>query len=448
MPDKFSKFILFSLTGDGLSHAYHLQREGNEVLVAIVEDVQEAMEKELEEPELKKMRLSQYDGLLNKFSTEKLFSMMEKFENKEEWFVIFDFNSLFKFSDRALKMGFTNGLFPSKVDYILEADRDLAKRFVQKNYPGLKTAEVEEFKLIDDGIEFINESDEFWALKGNDPAGTTVVPRSRSIENCRETLIDALHAKKEDYERMGYILERQIRDGLEVCPQMVYYNGERVASCVDFEDKAFSSTDDSEMFGCALNIIMDTPLECELNQIAFPEAIDKLAKKHKGLFYIDANLIIKDGDFYFLEFCSNRMGYDASFAEAEMSGESGAYFNALAHGENPYKRRFGVGTRGFAMKRTDDGMVRGDIAYRYPEELWRHLWMYSAKKEGDRIMNIENPAIDLVAITESSDDLEYAKIKLFDVLKKFSFSGMYARIDFDCLCQRVNDIEKFVTPSG
>jgi len=449
MNEDFSKFAIFTGFGEGLSLAYHLQQEGNEVLVGMVSDIQEIMEKEPEDPKAKKIRWSNYDGMLEKEDAWKLLEKMDKFENKDEWCVIFDFNTLFKFAEKALKSGFKYGLFPTKLDYTMEADRDLAKRFVEKYYPDLKVAEVEQFKTVEEGIEFLKESDEFWALKGNDTGAKTVVPSAAIHEHATTEIEDALNSDRQAYESKGYIFERQIRDGLEVCPQMIWMDGKRVASNIDLEDKRLSPNNGASMEGCAINIIVDTPLDCELNKWAFPPATDLLAKKHKGLFYLDANIILKDGVAYYLEYCSNRMGYDAVFAEADMAGGVTAYFNALLKGENPYARKYGAGVRGFANKREDEGNLKDGLRIQYEDD--EHLWHYAIHKDGDKMLNTKGAfgdsvhGTDLVAFTESSDDMEYALQKLQEQVDAYSFPGLYVRSDCLALCSRLDGLQKHIS---
>lgn len=453
MIDEFQKFIVVSAFGEGLSLAHHLQMEGKEVMSVMVDDLADIGEKKPEDPAGNRSRWSQFNGVFDKISYEKALKSMEKMEDKEDWFVIFDFNTMWKYADQALDMGFINGLFPSQLDCQLEADRNFAKRAVVKNYKGVRVAEVEELKLVDDGIQFITESDEFWALKGNDAGAETVVPNAKSIENTRAELIDALQKNRQSYESKGFILERQIRDGLESCPQMVYYDGKRVASCVDLEDKSFSASDGSEKYGCALNVIQSTPMDCMLNDIAFPEFCDKLARKHTGLFYIDFNNIQKDGEYFYLEYCSGRMGFDAVFAEIEMNGSVAGYFNDLAHGVSPYKNTYGVGARGFAMKRDEDGAVQEGITINFDQEIASHLWLFAAEQGNGRFSNTKgawgdsNHGTDLAAFTASSDDYEYACEKLYNYIGDFSFNGLYVRKDMCCLDERVESIQKFTQPA-
>lgn len=454
MPDQFNQFVLITAFGEALPLAHHLLMEGKDVVVGMVDDVKDIGEKESEDSEAHKLRWAAYEGMMEKMTVQKAMAFLKgvKDEERDNWFVIFDFNVLWKYADEAKKMGFRNGLFPSKLDYVLESDRDLAKDFVLKYYPALKVAEVEQFKMAEEGIEFIKESDEFWALKGNDAGATTVVPRHTNIEFVKDALVQALQSDSDSYQRKGYILERQIRDGLEVCPQMIWYNGKRVAASIDLEDKNYSDDEDSEKYGCAINLIASIPMDCELVKIAFPPETDKLAAKHPGLFYLDCNMIMKDGENYYLEYCSGRMGYDAIFAECDMAGGVGNYFNALAHGVNPYIKKYGAGVRGFSRKREKDGMLRGGIPIRFDLHVVDHLWFFGAQKKAGQFVNTGGAfgdnchGIDLLAFTEAANDWEYAVIKLYDVISNFSHDGMYKRSDFKPVIEpRIEGLEKFIT---
>ena len=449
MPDKFIKFYIFSVYGDALPIAYHLKAEGMDVTMAMVDDYKSVGMK-TEEPEYHKSRWSQYEGMLDVITCEQALKRMAHERNKDEVCILFDLNILWPFANQARVLGFKYGIFPSKLHRRLEDDREFAKKFVLENYPGLKCAECQDFKNVDEAIEFVNGSDEFWALKGNDPDCSTVVPRQKNIEHVKAEIIEALQSGRADYEKKGFILERQIRDGLEMCPSMIWSGGKRVASLVNLEDKAYSATDSSKMYGCSINMIVATPLDCELNQIAFPPAADKLAKLEKGLFYLDANIIQKDGDFYFLEFCPQRMGFDQVYAEMEMAGTVSDYFNKLLHGENPYNAKYGAGVHAFSTEKDDGGRVKDEIPLRLDEEE-RHVWYMGVKKKGENIVNTKGSfgepivGIDLVAFTEDSDDPEYALIKMRDVVKNFSFAGLYLRDDWDKIMDRVEKIEKWIS---
>jgi uncharacterized protein YneR len=112
-------------------------------------------------------------------------------KNKEEVFVIFDFNNMWKYSQQVLDMGFTNGFFPTKADYVLEYDREKAKQIVKKHYTELEVAEVKEFSKIQEGIDFLNETEDLWALKGNEDTCDTVVPDTDNAEFSKQQQIDS-----------------------------------------------------------------------------------------------------------------------------------------------------------------------------------------------------------------------------------------------------------------
>lgn len=454
---KFQKWILFTCYNESSSLAMHLQKEGKDVMVGVVDDLKSAGMKKPEDKESKKRRQLNFKGILDIYKAEDLLKKMEKFPNKEDYFVICDFNSLYEYADKIIKMGFIHGLFPTKFDYKLENDRKMAKEFVESYYPELKVAECLEYKDIDEGIEMIEGSEEFWALKGNDISCQTVVPYTHNINFAREEIIDALRSHKEDYERQGYILERQIRDGVEFCPQMVCYNGIPVAYSVDIENKAIGSGNCSIKAGCAHDLVVAMDSDATIIPKAFPEAVLKLAKKHKGLFYVDANLILKDGELYFLEFCFQRMGYDAIQTECEMAGGVSNYFEAIANGCNPYEKKYGVAIRGFNMHKDDDGESKGGMQMRWLPEYEDHTWLYDAYKDDKgKYLNCGYEWELLSVFTGSSDDVEYAIIKAYEAVNEFSFNEMYTRSEGDFndrnyhgnVLDRLEAIEDLISPES
>src|SRR5690242_2058943 len=97
------KYIIFTYAGEGLPIAKHLQDEGQEVIVGVVENktaVLTRAEKKIEEAEgalEKKRRLSLYKNLVNKIPAEELLRKMKRIKNPQEYFVFFDYNSLFRY---------------------------------------------------------------------------------------------------------------------------------------------------------------------------------------------------------------------------------------------------------------------------------------------------------------------------------------------------------------
>jgi len=437
---KFQNWIVFTAYSESLGLCMHLKKEGKNVTLAQIDDLKIIGTKgSAEEKDTKKRRTSPGDGLIEKTTAEKMIEKLSKVKDtdKDNYFIIFDFNSLHPLADKVLKMGFVHGLFPSKFDYKLENDRAFGKEFVQMYYPDLKVAPMEEYKSIEEGIDMVLDSEEFWALKGNDICCQTVVPCTKNLGFAKEEIIDALRSHKEDYERQGFILEKQIRDGIEFCPQAIFYNGEPVAYSVDLENKAIGNANLSIKGGCAMDVVVSIPNDAEIVKIAFPEVVQKLAKKHKGLYYMDANIILKDGIYYYLEFCSNRMGYDAYQTECEMAGGVSNYFEALANGESPYQSKYGVAVRGFNLHRDHDGNSAKDMTIRWNEEIEDQIYFYDCRRD-DKTGKYVNSGYEwelLAVFTGSSDDVDYAIIKAYEAIEGFSFDELYFRSYDDFICR-------------
>jgi len=433
---KFQKYIFFSIYCESASLAWHLQNEGKDVVLAQVQDLKTIGKKELEESEAKRRRLNMWSGILKKEKAESYIDEIAKFENKDEYFVIFDFNTLWMLADKAKKAGFKYGLFPNKLDYMLESDRNLAKKFVQDNYPDLKVAESLEYKSIDEAIEMINESEDFWALKGNNNCFNTVVPTTKNIEFAREEISDVLTFHKAEAEKNGFVLEKQIRDGIEFCTERIYWNGKPVAHSIDLENKAMGSGNCSVKVGCAENLIISIPDDAPILSSAFSEASDKLASKHDGLYFIDANTILKDGELYFLEFCT-RWGFDSTQTECEMAGSVSNYFESIANGHNPFVKKYGVGIRGLNMNYGEDEKLVPNLQMRWSDDNEEHIFPFDMSKD-DKTGKMVNNGYDwelLSVFTGSSNDCEYAIIKAYEVANDFSFNEMYIRSYNDFICR-------------
>lgn len=342
-------YIFITYDGAPFPIAKQLMDEGNQVLVSMVNSpkdlgVESGLSAEGSSEE-KRRRLSIYDGILNKIPLEQLFAMMEKIPNKDDWFVFFDYNNLYKLSDRALKMGFTKGLFPNKEDFDREKDRNAAKAFVKKHYTKLKVAETTGFKKIDDAIKFLNEKGGFFALKSDGNYVDTVVPLTNNEDFARDELIFQLQKNKTEYEK-GFTLEQKIIDPIEVAPQIVFWDGVPVYSHLDMETRMIGPNDVGFQTGGNQNILMATNLDDPINKMAFPPIVYELAKNRKGMFLFDAGILFDEkGDAYFTEFAGNRFGWGGAFSEISMArkGERVAseYFEAISQGKNPQKFKFG-----------------------------------------------------------------------------------------------------------
>jgi len=424
------KYIWISYDGIGYPVAYKLLQEGQTVLIGQIQDNREMGNGDSpEKPEARRRRLSAYSGIFKKLPMPELIKEARKIKNKDEWFVVCDFNNLWRYADIFKKLGFKNGFFPSKEDFSMEDDRQKAKEIVMKNYPGLTVAPVNEFKKAADGIKFLQESEDetMYVLKGNDDGAQTVCPDTKIPILARQELITQLEKAGKDYEKGGYILEEKIMDPMEMTPEAMWYNGELIAMSVDIENKPMGAGNIGKQCGCAQDLVFKLDPQSKLAQAAFPPYVYAWAKKVKGLAIMDAGILLKDGKLYFTEFCSQRWGWDAFFTELAMCESVSAYFEALVAGKNPFVKRFGVATRGFNMDIcSNDNMTVKNRKMSWLQDGDKDTWVYDMKLKDGSPLNC-GTAWDLVVFTGGSDNIDTAINQAHRAAEGFSFSNMIYR---------------------
>ena len=421
------KYIWFTFDGIGMPVAEKLQLEGNDVIIAEIQDVKELGFPDTEKPENKKKRLMGHNGMLKKIPASLVMKTLPKIKNKDEYFIIFDFNNLWFYGEQVLKMGFKNIFAPTEAQFNMERDRTKGKEFVQKHYKNIDVAEVQEFQKVDDAVEFLQDTDDVWVLKANSDKGETFVPTSENPEFAKEMILDKLHEDQKEYELEGFILEKKIPNVKEFTPEMIFWNGKPIMTSVDIEYKHIGAGANGSQVGCGNNLIVKVNQEDEATKMAFPPIIYEMAKKHKGLFVWDASILYSPDEdkYYFGEFCANRVGWDSFLSELAMCGGASNFFEKIAEGENPMAFIFGVAVRGFNADKTEDALILWDKKY-------SDIWIYDIyKKNGKyRSTGLEK---DLVVFTGASNDPDEAVDKAYEALDEFAFNKMQYRPKFDFL---------------
>ena len=445
-PDGKLKYIFITYDGYPFPIMKQLIDEGNEVWCGQVQDNKDLhTESGLasdEDKETKRRRLSMYEGILPKLDARKLMKAMATIENKDEYFVIFDFNNLWKLSEEVLEMGFTKGFFPLEEDFELEKDRQGGKDFVTKYFKDLKVAEVYPFSDIDSAIEFLNENEGIYALKSDGNYFDTTVPLTNDVEFARNEIIREL-IKNEDGCKKGFTLEEKIIDATEFAPQIVFWNGEPIYYCVDMETRLIAAGDIGFQTGGNQNVVIRTEAEDKINKI-FPKEVYERMKGRKGMTIFDAGVLMdKKGKMYFTEFAGNRWGWGGVFSELCMAGGASEYFSKIAEGKNPQKYKFGITISLYNLK-ADKEMVGGfkeGIPIQWKEELNHYFYPYQIRKEPsddeigleEQIVNVGYPNPLLGYISGCGDTLEEAIDLAYNFTDKMAFNGIVYRPKFDCL---------------
>lgn len=440
------KYIVFTFEGEGLPIAKKLQDEGCEVLVGQIIDKKLTLtreEKHLNGEEVvkeQKRRLSLYKNLLNKEPAEVLLKKMKRIKNPEDYFVFFDFNNQFRLAEIVRSMGFTQGNFPTEKDRLFEVDRDAAKDFVRKYYPDIKISEKYEFRSIRRAKKFIKEMNggRTWVLKGKVVEAPTVVPNTTDAELAKWQIIEALDAFQDAYESAGFIFEKRIDQIIEMTPEKIYYDGVPLAMTLNFENKTIGSDNLSLQTGCAQDLVFPLDFKNKIHQIAFPPIVDKLAKKHKGLFFWDASLLIdrQTGDIYFGEFCPNRPGYNSFFTELSQLPSVNHFFESVVAGKNPFTPgTVGASVTLFNLYRDpSERYILSGASIDYTNASAKDIWAYDVyrKTKNDR-MRIVGYDWQLSPISGSGKTIDEAVRNLYVNVDQFFLAGVYYRPKSDFL---------------
>lgn len=435
------KYFVFTFDGDGLGIAYRLQQEGHDVVVGQVQDKKDilsAIENDSvpEGEEDKTLRLSLFDGMLDKMPADKLLKRLQRIRNRKEYFVFFDFNFLFRYAEEVKKLGF-HGNFPTEEDHLLEIDRHAAKEFVEEHYPKMKVAGKKVFFKIKDAIAFLENTQDIWVLKGKEEHAKTFVPKTDDPIRAKEQIIEVLENFKDKYEEVGFILELFIPTMMEITPEKIYYDGEPVALTIMIENKPFGSGNLSVQTGCAADIVFPIPFEERINEIAFPPYIDTLAKKHKGLFFWDASLLIskRDGKIYFGEFCPNRAGYNTSFTEFAQMPNVNHFFKLVIKKKNP----FTLGTVATSItlfnlhRHPETDQILSGLNMSVKKEVAKDVWYFDIRKNARKKLVTVGYGWELAVVTGSGKSINEAVQKMYKNIEGVSFVEPYYRPKDDYL---------------
>lgn len=437
------KYIIFCFEGNGLPIAYHLQKEGHDVIVGQVENMQNVLtsfEKKVdgnEDAEEKKQRLSLYNNMLEKMPADDLIKKIESIKNKKEYFILFESNTLFKYAGRLKNLGF-NGTFPTEENRTFEINRNLAKDFVKKYYPNLKVAIKKQFTSIIAAEKFLKDTKHLWVLKSQTDAIPTFVPNTEDIKFAKQQVIENLKVGRDYYEASGFFLEQKIPNIIELTPEKMYYDGTPIGMNVMIENKFIGSGNISFQVGCGGDIVFPVSEKNKIHDLAFPPIVDEIAKKHKGLFIWDASLLINSqtGEMYFGEFCPNRLGYNSFFTTLEQMPSINHFFESVANKKNPFlPETVGVSVTMFNLLRDPNTQaLLSDVAINYPENYAKHIWPYNVyKKKHEETLYTVGYDIHLSPITASEKTFMKSVDSLYKYAESFAMNNVYYRPKFDFL---------------
>lgn len=442
----FKHWVVFTAFGEGAPIAYKLHQEGKDVVLAMVDDLESVDSGEGGEERVRRQNM--YKNMLPRISAEECLKELKDVKNKDEYFIFFDLNCLWRYSEECLKYGFKYGNFFLEEDNLLEQDRDRAKEIVRKYYPDIEVAPVHEFKKVPDAVSFLEEdADNLYVLKSNGESGKTVVPNTEDVELAKANILEALEQDPKAYEQRGFILELKIPAPMEFTPQAVFCDGELIFIDIDIENKPIGSGNIGYQVGAAQTFVAQVEKKSMLAKIAFPPIVWKMAKKHTGIFTIDCSILVdrRNGFMYFGEYCT-RFGYDSLFVEIAMSRSASGFFEDIVNGINPLVRDYGVGIRLFNLPPKAPYLYEGDDLkgkeIRFKTDAM--LWLYDSMKEmEDGEITTTGYSMDTAVATGYGKTLEQAVSAAYDECEMFGMKDAYFRPESDfmggyktCLLER------------
>ena len=431
MQGELKHIALFTIDGHGEPLAYHMQEQGIDVHVGVIRKWPEGYKHE-ENAESLKRRLSLYDGMFeHKTSSNELISKLLAQKNKQDWFVICDFNHEFVIADIIRKAGFS-GFLPTQKDAELEKDRKLAKELVAKRYEMVTVGECNEFKKIKEGIKFLSDNKEsLYVLKGFSGEAPTIVPYSDEYDVNREFLINGLERHRKLYESEGYILEEKIPDIVEFTPQAMAYDGKVVAVTVDIEHKLMGSRSGIQT-GCGADCVfwLEKGTDTKMYEW-FLKPLEDMMLRQNQLTVWDMSVLYSPSrkKYYFGEFCSNRFGFNAVFTENAIAGSTVKYFSRAVSQKEIFQKgtskKFGTSIRVFNLvpSNTHIGcMSSGDLIL--CDKDGPNVWLWDVEEEDGNIYTVGFDKNTLI-VTGTGNTLEQSVSDCFSNLKEVNYDSGY-----------------------
>lgn len=401
------KYAFLTADGHFLPIAYHLQASGENVFVGMVRDWKEVRMVRNETSQDKERRLSLYrDMFENRWDAARLTSYLEG-QKPDDWFVFCDFNYFWPYADRLRAKGH-RGLLPTQEDQRLEKDRSYAKEIVAQNYGQVEVGEYQDFKTVEDALRYMDKHAEtLYVLKGNSDEAPTIVPATDDPSINRILVGDSLERERKWYEKEGFTLEEKIPDVIEFTPEAYGYDGKLIAVSIDIEHKHLGSRG-GPIEGCALSLVLWQDLDSAIYEYFLePMAPHMLRAREFTIWDMSVYWSPSRKKFFFGEFCSNRPGYDAVFAELATTGGALEWVERIVAGEKfgIEDSPFGTSVRVFNKQRTSKNRPWKELVIGDPADPNAFLW--DIKEEDQKIYTAGYDSNTYV-ITGAGDTIEKA----------------------------------------
>lgn len=408
------KFVIVTADFSGAGFAKQAVDAGLECIMAY--KPKEGCEDEAEEEEY----LIQGEGIFEKLELDEL---MDNREDYRDWYFIWDGNHNYEEGEMLITEGF-KVFGGTKFTYDLENDREFGMEFAEAG--GLCGPETHEFSSAEEGIAFLEQNeDKAYVFKPNDvdDNSLTYVPVNEEPANANLEVRQFIEAFKSHKATSDYVLQEMVK-GVEVNVEAFYYKGEPYFCHANFEDKFSHQHDSGEATGCAFDIEFEIPLDSRL----YKETVGKLEEQYREISYTglaDANVIVGEGEVYFLEFC-NRLGYNAA---------PNTFFNLFKKPaveviadmidgitETDVRPGFGASMTVFTEKH------KMGLPIYYPESMDGKVFLFDGYKEDD-VLKMGGIGHEICIVCEHGYTIDQAMRNVIESANKVIFKNSYFRRD-------------------
>lgn len=418
------KFLLWNISGDFLSIAQRLEKEGYQTYSYY------------QTPSLVKGRRAG-EGIIPLISNP--YSVLAK-ESKNDLIILVDDNGYGDNFEYLKKEGWKI-IGASKIGDLIEYDRSFGMEVFEK--VGIPIPKTIEFDDVYDAISFLKEEKEdtrFLVFKGEgvDFAGSSYSFVAHSKEHMIIYLNDILDKIEKNVIRLEkFILQEKI-EGIEVSVA-AYFNGERFIDdylFLDFEEKKIGAYNTGHAVGCMGQVIHILPAKGNFYFENYLKKLEPVLQEYGYVGEWDFNNIYDPitEKFYALEHCP-RFGWDSTIGEFALKKEGkeiGEFFIKLVNKE-PIKNFFYINDKISLTWRlyvnspdSEAKDIYGTIVW-YNEELENNFWHYAVSKKDNILIATDNP---FSCFTVIQDTFSY-DINASDVLQseKVLVNNLYYRKD-------------------
>lgn len=420
------KILWISKDGDGYSVSKFLADRGHDVDIWIWNNGCKDVGKGLDNPKPIQHSIPDEDKEGNHLKFEKIapqaIKLLMPYVKKSD-FIVFDMVGMGMMADyfHKFKPVLGGSMFADKI----EEDREFAYKLMQKSTK-CKVSEYHTFDSIKEGIKFLKtiKDDSLYVFKPFDDfndKGLTYLAKDTN-----ESLIEMM--KTIDTDKFKYLLQKQVQ-GVEISTEG-YFNGQRFVGAWNhtMERKRLCNGDIGPNTGSQGAVVWGCDADRLVRTTLLPLAPTLQRMGYCGP--IDANVIVKGEEAYFLEFCG-RMGYHGiELVLSLLEEDPGKFLYKIAKGmkfepriSSDYAMAVRLSTIPLEGDPEDDKIWKDVKVLNIPKYLKPYLWLNYCyyDEKGDARMCGNDGMVGCTVVTAPT--IEQCRALSYDIIEECKWTN-------------------------